>query len=70
MIGTEIWRSSLIRGADGMASTVSSAGRGSHRVGVRLWALLHAPAQLGGASGGPGDVALIEDDRRRLAPGG
>jgi hypothetical protein len=44
---------------------VSSAGR--HRAGGRLWTLLHAAALLVGASGGPGDVAFIEDDRRRLA---
>jgi len=69
MIGTEIWPASPIRRADGMASTVSSAGRSSRRVGIRLWAVLHAPALLGGTSGGPGDVAFIEDDRRRLAPG-
>ena len=44
MIGTEIWRASPIRRADGMTSAVSSTGSGSRRVGVRLWALLHAPA--------------------------
>ena len=67
MIGTGTWRASPIGGADGMASTLSSAGRSRRRVGVRLWALLHAPALLGGASGGPGDVAFIEGDRRLLA---
>ena len=66
MIGTEICRASPIRRADGMASAVSSTGSGSRRVGVRLWALLHAPALLG-SIGGPGDVAFMEDDRRRLA---
>lgn len=66
MIGTEIWRASPIRRADGMASAVSSTDSGSRRVGVRLWALLHAPALLG-SIGGPGDVAFMEDDRRRLA---
>ena len=66
MIGTEIWRAAPIPRADGMASAVSSADSGSHRVGVRLWALLHAPALLG-SIGGPGDVAFMEDDQRRLA---
>jgi len=66
MIGTEIWRAAPIPRAHGMASAVSSADSGSHRVGVRLWALLHAPALLG-SIGGPGVVAFMEDDRRRLA---
>jgi hypothetical protein len=38
-----------------------------NRAGERLWALLHAPALLGGTAGGPDDVTFIEDDRRRLA---
>ena len=62
MIGTGTWR---VRAADRMTSTVGSAGR--RRAAVRLWALLHAVALLGGVSGGPADVAFIEDDRRRLA---
>jgi hypothetical protein len=66
MIGTEIWRASPIRRADGIASAVSSTDSGRRRMGVRLWALLHAPALLG-SIGGPGDVAFMEDDRRRLA---
>jgi hypothetical protein len=66
MIGTEICRASPIRRADGRASAVSSTDSGSRRVSVRLWALLHAPALLG-SIGGPGDLAFIEDDRRRLA---
>ena len=66
MMETEIWRASPIRMADGMASAVSSTDSGSRRVSVRLWALLHAPALLG-SIGAPGDVAFMEDDRRRLA---
>jgi hypothetical protein len=66
MIGTQIWRDSPIRRADGMASAVSSTDRRSRRVGVRLWALLHAPA-LPGSINGPRDVSFMEDDRRRLA---
>jgi hypothetical protein len=65
MIGTEIWRDSPIRRADGMASAVSSIDRRSRRVGVRLWALLHALALLG-SIGGIRDVSFMEDDRRRL----
>jgi hypothetical protein len=42
-------------------------GRRSRRLGTRLWTLLHAPALLAGGVGEPGDVAFIEDDRRRLA---
>jgi hypothetical protein len=66
MTGTEIWRASPIPRTDGMASAVSSTDSGSRRIGVRLWVLLHAPALLG-SIGGPGDVAFMEDDRRRLA---
>jgi len=46
--------------------STAPGGRG-RRLGTRLWSLLHAPALLAGGVGGPGDVALIEDDRRRLA---
>jgi hypothetical protein len=66
MIGTGTWPASPIRAADGMTSTASGAGRG-RRAAARRWALLHAAALLRGASGGPGDVGFIEDDRRRLA---
>ena len=66
MIGTEIWRASPIAGRMGWHWVVNSTDSGSRRVGVRLWALLHAPALLG-SIGGPGDVAFMEDDRRRLA---
>jgi hypothetical protein len=69
MAETSIWQSARVRQAHGRASQASTASGdgGSSRLGVRLWALLHAPALLGGASGGPGDVAYIEDDARRLA---
>jgi hypothetical protein len=43
------------------------AARGGGRLGVRLWAWLHAQALLRGPAGMPGDVALVEDDRGRLA---
>ncbi|MGH3394217.1 MAG: hypothetical protein ACRDPO_05945 [Streptosporangiaceae bacterium] len=37
------------------------------RTGGRRWALLRAPALLRGPFGGPDDVAVVEDDRGRLA---
>jgi len=67
MTETEIWQDSRIRAARGQASRVDDTGRRSRRAGMRLWSLLHAQALLGGTTGGPGDVAFIEDDRRRLA---
>jgi hypothetical protein len=53
--------------AHAQASTPNGRGRRGHRLGTRLWSLLHAPALLAGGVGGPGDVAFIEDDRGRLA---
>jgi hypothetical protein len=41
--------------------------RPGRRAGGRWWALLRAPALLNGPAGGPDDVAVIEDDRGRLA---
>jgi hypothetical protein len=63
---TWTWRVSPVRAADGMTPAVSGKAR-RRGAGVRLWVLLHAPALLAGRSGSPADVALIEDDRRRLA---
>jgi hypothetical protein len=48
-------------------ATVTGSGRRSLRAGSRLWMLLRAQALLGGPAGGPGDPAVIEDDRRRMA---
>ena len=42
-------------------------GRPGRRAGGRWWALLRAPALLNGPVGGPDDVAVVEDDRGRLA---
>jgi hypothetical protein len=67
MAETQVWPASRIRPAHGEASAVSGGGSRRHRAGARLWALLHAPALLGGTAGGPQDVTFIEDDRRRLA---
>ena len=49
------------------ASAVRGDARTGRRWGARLWSLLHAQAILDATSGGPHDVAFIEDDRRRLA---
>jgi hypothetical protein len=50
--------------ATGPARATSPGGR---RAGVRLWALLHAQGLLQGTVGGPGGLAVAEDDRRRFA---
>jgi len=34
---------------------------------LRLWTLLNAQALIRGAAGGAHDIAVIEDDHRRLA---
>lgn len=49
------------------AQSAPDRGRRGRRTAVRLWALLHGPALLDGPAGGADDVALVEDDRRRLA---
>ena len=67
MAVTQIWRASRVRADDGQASTVSGRRSRSHRAGPRLRALLNAQALLNGAAGTPGSVAVIEDDRRRMA---
>jgi hypothetical protein len=53
--------------APGPAPMVRDGARRGGRAAVRLWSLLHAEALLRGPAGGPGDVAWIEDDGRRLA---
>jgi hypothetical protein len=65
MAVTQLWRASRMRTADRRAPMAS--GRRSHRVGLRLWALLNAQALLDGPAGTPGGAALVEDDRRRMA---
>ena len=67
MAVTQIWRASRIRAANGRAPTASGRRSRSHRTGHRLWALLNAQALLNGTAGTPGGVALVEDDRRRMA---
>ncbi len=67
MAGTQIWRISGIRAADGRASTASRRGGRSHRTGLRLWTLLNAQALLNGTAGAPDGAVFIEDDRWRMA---
>jgi hypothetical protein len=67
MAETRAWRAGWIGEAYGRAP-VTGGGEGRRfRAGVRLWALLRAPALLGGTADGPHDVTFIEDDHRRLA---
>jgi hypothetical protein len=67
MAGTQIWSAARIRAADGRASTASGQSSRSHRAGLRLWTFLNAQTLLNGPAGTPDGVALIEDDRRRMA---
>jgi hypothetical protein len=64
MTETQVWPDARICRARSEASV--AAGRGRPARGV-LWSLLHARALFDGSAGGPFDVALVEDDRRRLA---
>lgn len=48
------------------ADTAPDRQHGSHRLGLRLWALLHAQSLLNGLGSGAHAAALIEDDYRRL----
>jgi hypothetical protein len=67
MAETQAWRDSRIYRARGEASVAAGAtghGRRAHRA---LWSLLHAQALHDGGVGGPYDLAVVEDDRRRLA---
>ena len=67
MAETRILEGARIRPASGQASAVRGGGTRGRGWGTRLWSLLHAQAILDGTSGGPHDVAFIEDDHRRLA---
>jgi hypothetical protein len=67
MTEAQILQCAPVQAAHAQASAPGHRGRRGRRLGTRLWSLLHAPALLAGSVGGPGDVALIEDDRVRLA---
>jgi hypothetical protein len=67
MIETQIRKASPVcAGADVAARTARSETR-ARSWRPRLWALLNAQALIRGATGGPGDIAFVEDDRQRLA---
>jgi hypothetical protein len=67
MAGTGVWLASRAAAAeDRMSGAARRPGR-SRRAALRLWVLLHAQALLRGTAGGWEDVAVIEDDYRRLA---
>lgn len=61
-----IWPGARLRATRDRTARARGTGSG------RLWAWLHAQALLQGTVGGPGGVAFVEDDRRRMAgrPGG
>ncbi len=72
MFGTQVREATPVHTtvAPAVADPAPAARRGGsrrHELSRRLWSLLHAQALLNGTAGGPGDVAFIEDDRRRLA---
>jgi hypothetical protein len=67
MAETQVWRDSRIRRARGEAPVAARAAGRGRRARRALWSLLHAQSLLDGSVGGPYDVAVVEDDRRRLA---
>ena len=67
MTEAQILQCAPVQAARAQAPSPGGRGRRGRRLGTRLWSLLNAPALLAGQVGGPGDVALIEDDRSRLA---
>jgi hypothetical protein len=67
MAETQAWRAGRTRQAYREAPAPDGGQMRRDRVGVRLWALLRAPALLRGAAGDRRDVTSIEDDYRRLA---
>jgi hypothetical protein len=67
MAETQAWRAGRIRETYGRAPATGGGERRRFRAGVRLWALLRAPALLSGTAGGPHDATFIEDDHSRLA---
>ena len=67
MTVTQIGRALRIPAARGDAALASGSSTRGGRAGRQLWTFLHASALLNGTTGGPDDVAFIEDDRRRMA---
>src|SRR5262249_57546310 len=67
MTEAQLLQCAPVQAAHAQASAPGHRSRRAHRLGTRLWTLLHAPALLAGSVDGPGDAARIEDDRVRLA---
>jgi len=67
MIETQIRQASPVRAAADIAVRTRRSETRARQWRPRLWALLHAQAVIRGATGGPDDVAFVEDDRQRLA---
>jgi hypothetical protein len=65
MVEIQIGRAARIRAARDRPASTRRDGSGRWR--LRLWTLLNAQALIGGPAGGPADVAVVEDDRQRLA---
>jgi hypothetical protein len=64
MAATRVW---LVSWTPAAEEPPSGAARWPRQAAGRLWVLLHAQALLRGTAGGRDDVAVIEDDCRRLA---
>jgi hypothetical protein len=67
MAETQAWQAGRIRRTYGERPATRGGQNHRHRAGVRLWALLHAPALLRGPGTDLHDVTFVEDDYRRLS---
>jgi len=67
MAGTGVWLVSWAPAAEDRTSGAARRPGRSRRAAGRLWVVLHAQALLRGTASGWDDVAVIEDDDRRLA---
>ncbi len=67
MIETRVRPAAPACAADDLAVTARRSQTRDRPWRLRLWALLNAQALIQGATTGPDDVALVEDDRQRLA---
>jgi hypothetical protein len=65
--GTQVREAGPVCTGAAAASTVRGRSSRGGWVGRQLWTLLNAQALLNGTAGGRGDVAVFEDDYRRLA---
>jgi hypothetical protein len=66
MIETQTWFRPTCVADDPVTTPRHSETRG-RRWCPRLWTILNAQALIHGRTGGPDDVAFVEDDRPRLA---